>query len=91
MQAVNCKSIAINGRSQQKDLMEVLEKVLPEVLSEEQKSKKVSNLLQVLKKDGVIEVSGGNRYSKWFVKQIVKKIHNVKEGRHIDENFRFSR
>lgn len=31
-------------------------------------SKKVSNLLQVLKKDGIIEVSGGNRYSKWFVK-----------------------
>lgn len=62
------KALQSMGEASKKDLMEVLEKVLPEVLSEEQKSKKVSNLLQVLKKDGVIEVSGGNRYSKWFVK-----------------------
>ena len=48
--------------------MEVLEKALPEVLSEEQKSKKVSNLLQALKKDDVIEGRGVNRYSKWYVK-----------------------
>ena len=32
--------------------MEVLEKALPEVLSDEQKSKKVSNLLQAMKKEG---------------------------------------
>ena len=68
-----CKQLIIKalqsmGEASKKDLMEVLEKALPEVLSEEQKSKKVSNLLQVLKKDGIIEVSGGNRYSKWFVK-----------------------
>ena len=30
--------------------MEVLEKALPEVLSDEQKSKKVSNLLQAMKR-----------------------------------------
>ena len=68
-----CKQLIIKalqsmGEASKKDMMEVLEKALPEVLSEEQKSKKVSNLLQVLKKDGIIEVSGGNRYSKWFVK-----------------------
>lgn len=62
------KALGSMGEAGKKDLMEVLEKALPEVLSEEQKSKKVSNLLQALKKDDVIEVSGVNRYSKWYVK-----------------------
>ncbi|MDO5392423.1 MAG: putative DNA binding domain-containing protein [Eubacteriales bacterium] len=62
------KALESMGEARKKDLMEVLEKALPEVLSEEQKSKKVSNLLQALKKDGIIEVSGVNRYSKWYVK-----------------------
>ena len=62
------KALESMGEASKKDLMEVLEKALPEVLSEEQKSKKVSNLLQALKKDDVIEVSGVNRYSKWYVK-----------------------
>lgn len=57
------KALGSMGEASKKDLMEVLEKALPEVLSEEQKSKKVSNLLQALKKDDVIEVSGVNRYS----------------------------
>ena len=47
--------------------MEVLEKALPEVLSDEQKSKKVSNLLQALKKEKVIENIGSNRYAKWHM------------------------
>lgn len=63
------KALESMGKAGKKDLMEVLEKALPEVLSEEQKSKKVSNLLQALKKDGIIEVSGVNRYSKWYVKK----------------------
>ena len=62
------KALGSMGEASKKDLMEVLEKALPEVLSEEQKSKKVSNLLKALKKDDVIEVSGVNRYSKWYVK-----------------------
>ena len=62
------KALGSMGEASKKDLMEVLEKALPEVLSEEQKLKKVSNLLQALKKDDVIEVSGVNRYSKWYVK-----------------------
>ena len=62
------KALESMGEASKKDLMEVLEKALPEVLSEEQKSKKVSNLLQALKKDDIIEVSGVNRYSKWYVK-----------------------
>jgi len=40
---------------------------LPEVLSDEQKSKKVSNLLQAMKKDGIVVTTGTNRYAKWYL------------------------
>lgn len=49
------------------ELMEVLEKALPEVLSDEQKSKKISNLLQAMKKDEIIAATGKNRYAKWHL------------------------
>ncbi|MDO5147164.1 MAG: putative DNA binding domain-containing protein [Eubacteriales bacterium] len=68
-----CKQLIIKalqsmGEAGKKDLMEVLEKALPEVLSDEQKSKKVSNLLQTMKKDGIISTTGTNRYAKWYLK-----------------------
>ena len=50
------------------ELMEVLEKALPEVLSDEQKSKKVSNLLQAMKKESIVDIKGKNRYAKWYLK-----------------------
>ena len=67
-----CKQLIIKalqsmGEASKRDLMEVLEKALPEVLSDEQKSKKVSNLLQALKKEKVIENIGSNRYAKWHM------------------------
>ena len=49
------------------ELMEVLEKALPEVLSDEQKSKKVSNLLQAMKKENIVAINGKNRYAKWYL------------------------
>lgn len=67
-----CKQLIIKalqsmGEANKKDLMEVLTKALPEVLSEEQKSKKVSNLLQAMKRDGIIATKGTNRYAKWYL------------------------
>lgn len=67
-----CKQLIIKalekmGEASKQDLMEILEKALPEVLSENQKSKKVSNLLQAMKKDGVIAARGMNRYAKWYL------------------------
>lgn len=61
------KAIQSMGEANKQELMQVLEKALPEVLSEEQKSKKVSNLLQVLKKERIIESIGSNRYVKWHM------------------------
>ena len=67
-----CKQLIIKAlesmeEASKKELMEVLEKALPEVLSDEQKSKKVSNLLQAMKKAGIISVTGINRYAKWYL------------------------
>lgn len=65
-----CKQLIIKalesmGEASKQELMEVLEKVLPEVLSDEQKSKKVSNLLQAMKRENIIMAKGTNRYAKW--------------------------
>ena len=38
--------------------MEVLENAMPEILNEDQKSKKVSNLLQAMKREGLVEAEG---------------------------------
>lgn len=67
-----CKQLIVKalekmGEASKQDLMEILEKALPEVLTENQKSKKVSNLLQAMKKDGVIAAKGTNRYAKWYL------------------------
>ena len=67
-----CKQLIIKalqsmGEASKRDLMEVLEKALPEVLSDEQKSKKVSNVLQEMKKDGIVVTTGTNRYAKWYL------------------------
>jgi ATP-dependent DNA helicase RecG len=68
-----CKQLIIKalesmGEASKQELMEVLEKALPEVLSDEQKSKKVSNLLQAMKREGIIATRGTNRYAKWSLK-----------------------
>lgn len=67
-----CKQLIVKalekmGEAGKQDLMAVLEKALPEVLSENQRSKKVSNLLQAMKKEGIIAARGTNRYAKWYL------------------------
>ncbi|MDO4482578.1 MAG: ATP-binding protein [Bacillota bacterium] len=67
-----CKQLIIKalesmGEAGKQELMEVLEKVSPEVLNDEQKSKKVSNLLQAMKKENIIMAKGRNRYAKWYI------------------------
>lgn len=59
------KALETMGEAGKQDLMEVLDRALPEVLSEEQKSKKVSNLLQDLKREKIVVAEGTNRYAKW--------------------------
>lgn len=61
------KALETMGEASKQELMEILDKVLPEVLSESQKSKKVSNLLQVMRKDRMITSKGTNRYARWYI------------------------
>lgn len=63
------KALESMEEASKQELMEVLEKALPEVLSDEQKSKKVSNLLQAMKKEYIIDIKGKNRYAKWYLKK----------------------
>ncbi len=68
-----CKQLIIKAlesmeEASKQELMEVLEKALPEVLSDEQKSKKVSNLLQAMKRENIVAINGKNRYAKWYLK-----------------------
>ena len=67
-----CKQLIIKalepmGEASKQELMDVLEKALPDVLSKEQKSKKVSNLLQAMKREGLIVIKGKNKYAKWHL------------------------
>ncbi len=64
------KALQSMGKANKQELMEVLEKALPEVLSDEQKSKKVSNLLQAMKKEGLVVAEGKNRYANWILNKI---------------------
>ena len=69
------KALKAMGEASKQDLMEILEKALPDVLSEDQKSKKVSNLLQAMKKEGMIAARGTNRYAKWYVINKSRKVY----------------
>lgn len=59
------KALESMGEASKQELMDVLEKALPDVLSKEQKSKKVSNLLQAMKRESLIVTKGKNKYAKW--------------------------
>lgn len=55
-----------NGPTTQHELMEVLDVgVLPGHLNAEQKSKKLSNILQKMRKERLIKATGSRRYARW--------------------------
>lgn len=55
------------GPAKKADLFAVLKDALPDVLTEEQKSKKLSNLLQKMKKARIIDVKGIAANSEWHL------------------------
>ena len=48
------------------DIVTLLWDILPDILTDKQKTCKVDNLLKKMKKDGLIDVTGRGRYPKWF-------------------------
>ncbi len=55
------------GPAKKSDLLAVLKDVLPDVLTDQQKSRKLSNLLQKMKKNGIIDVRGIAINSEWYL------------------------
>ncbi|MFN2927330.1 RNA-binding domain-containing protein [Lachnospiraceae bacterium YH-ros2228] len=68
-----CKELilaALNNDSLKKsDIFQAVKHALPEVLSDKQKYKKLSNLLQKMKKEGTIDVKGVASHSEWFLRK----------------------
>ncbi len=67
-----CKQIIINAletmeKASVSELKEILAGALPAFLDEKQQSKKVSNILQTMKKDKVADVLGTGHAARWFL------------------------
>ena len=62
------KALEKMGQASKQELMDILDRALPNVLTDEQKSRKVSNLLQAMKNENIVKVEGKTRHSKWSLK-----------------------
>jgi ATP-dependent DNA helicase RecG len=67
-----CKQLIIQtlktGPATQQELLEILDRgALPAFLTTQQKSKRVSNMLQKMRVAGLVYVEGSRRYSKWHL------------------------
>ncbi len=57
-------------KAKKKDIRELLWDKLPDVLSDEKKEHKISNLLAALKRSGIIETDNSNQQiSSWIIKK----------------------
>ena len=56
-------------RARASELKEVLSGSLSAVLSDKQKSKKVSNILQAMKREGIADVDGVGHATRWYLKK----------------------
>lgn len=69
------KQIIINAletmeRASVTELKEILLGALPAVLNDRQQSKKVSNILQAMKREGIVDVKGTGHAARWYLKKI---------------------
>ena len=58
-----------NGPLKKADIYEAVKHAFPDVLTEEKQYKKLSNLLQKMKKEGVVDVRGSAVHAEWFLVQ----------------------
>lgn len=64
-----CDTLESMEKASPSELRSVLEDVMPAVLSKEQKARKLSNMLQTMKKAGIVDVEGSGHKTKWYLKQ----------------------
>lgn len=68
-----CKNLIVNALKEMKfatkrELRKVIDAALPAILDEKQKDKKLSNLLQSLRREEIIDNDGKHKFAKWFLK-----------------------
>lgn len=56
-----------NGPQKKADIYEAVKHAFPDVLTEEKQYKKLSNLLQKMKKEGIVDVRGSAVHAEWFL------------------------
>lgn len=59
------RALKTMGKATKAELLSIISGALPAILSDEQKAKKLSNLLQKMKREGTVEVSGSGRAASW--------------------------
>lgn len=64
-----CDTLETMEKASPSELRSVLENVMPAVLSQKQKARKLSNMLQTMKKAGIVDVEGSGHKTKWYLKQ----------------------
>ena len=66
-----CKELIIsalqNGPLKKADIFLAMRHAFPEVLTEEKQYKKLSNLLQKMKKEGTVDVKGSTVHAVWYL------------------------
>lgn len=56
-------------RASVNELKQILSGALPAVLDDKQQSKKVSNILQVMKREGTADADGTGHSARWYLKK----------------------
>lgn len=74
-----CKELIINALKTMKsasmlELLDVIRPALPNVLDDNQKKRKTSNLLQKMKLAGIVNHAGSKRYAKWHLSDPKTKV-----------------
>lgn len=67
------RSLLELGPASKPEILKTVGNVLPDVLSMEQKSKRLSHLLQKMKGDGMIDVRGRSSNAKWFLVKGIRR------------------
>ena len=72
------KKVLINalktmGSANVRELFGVLKGALPEVMDKKQQNRKISNLLQGLKKQGVVKAKGTGQSARWYLVDVIKR------------------
>lgn len=59
------------------ELKQILLGAIPAILDDQQQSKKVSNILQAMKREGMADVDGTGHATRWYLKKQVFELNQI--------------